>query len=69
MDHAEIAARNPEAAARVVVRAAELGGDVLNAWEVFADGVGYRLASEHLRAATDQADLIARQHNLVGYQL
>jgi hypothetical protein len=69
VDHAEIAARNPEAAARVVVRAHELGGDVLNAWEVFADGVGYRLASQHLRATTDEADLIARQHNLVGYQL
>ncbi|APC43308.1 hypothetical protein [Streptomyces phage phiScoe45] len=69
MDHAEIAARNPEAAARVVIRAAELGGDVQNAWEVFADGVGYRLASQYLQAETDQADLIARQHNLVGYQL
>jgi hypothetical protein len=69
VDHAEIAARNPEAAARVVIRAHELGGDVANAWEVFADGVGAVNAAAYLRAETEQADAIARQHNLERYPL
>ncbi|WJN63395.1 hypothetical protein [Streptomyces phage phiScoe55] len=67
MDHAEIAARNPEAAARVIIKAHELGGDVGNAWEVFADGVGVRNAAAYLRAETDQADELARQYSFENY--
>ncbi|WJN63083.1 hypothetical protein [Streptomyces phage phiScoe3] len=67
MDHAEIAARNPEAAARVVIKAHELGGDVGNAWEVFADGVGAVNAAAYLRAETPDADEIARKYDLERY--
>jgi hypothetical protein len=67
VDHAEIAARNPEAAARVILRAHELGGDVGNAWEVFADGVGVRNAASYFRATTPDADEIARKYSFENY--
>jgi hypothetical protein len=51
----------------VIVRAHELGGDVGNAWEVFADGVGVRNAAAYLRAETPEADELARKYNLENY--
>ena len=63
------AATHRTTAARVVVRAAELGADVTNAWEVLVAGVGdYAEASHLLRQATPQADTLATVHNLHGYQ-
>ncbi|WP_143549013.1 hypothetical protein [Rhodococcus sp. ACS1] len=42
----EIAMRHPNTAARVVIRAAELGGDVQNAWDVLVSAVGTFAARE-----------------------